>query len=85
MGFLFLSESFPGLQSSHQRNLSLQILQHLPLTSTLRFPLVNSLKASVTCSFVRVFLKSRFTVPSSFWKGRQRCERDRERGSQGKG
>lgn len=36
------------------------------LTRMLRFPLVNSLKASVTCSRVLVFLKSRFTEPSSF-------------------
>lgn len=36
------------------------------LTRMLQFPLVNSLKASVTCSRVLVFLKSRFTEPSSF-------------------
>lgn len=36
------------------------------LTKMFWFPLVNSLKASVTCSLVLVFLKSRFTEPSSF-------------------
>lgn len=51
--------------------LSWQSPYHVPLTKTLRFPLVNSLKASMTCSFVRVFLKSRFTVPSSFLKRRE--------------
>lgn len=41
-------------------------LPHPGLTRTAGFPLVNSLKASVTCSRVLVFLKSRFTEPSSF-------------------
>ncbi len=36
------------------------------------FPLTKSWKASVTCSWVLVFLKSLFTVPSSF------CRRERE-------
>lgn len=36
------------------------------LTKMFWFPLVNSLKASMTCSRVLVFLKSRFTEPSSF-------------------
>lgn len=64
--------------------LSRQPPQHPPLTKTLRFPLVNSLKASVTCSFVRVFLKSRFTVPSSFLKRRESGEWDGEEWSEGK-
>lgn len=50
------------------------------LTRMLRFPLMNSLKASVTCSFVFVFLKSRFTVPSSFLKEGER-ERETQRES----
>lgn len=58
--------------------------QHPPLTKTFLFPLVNSLKASMTCSFVRVFLKSRFTVPSSFLKRRDRAELDGEGGSWGR-
>lgn len=61
--------------------LSRQCPQHPPLTKTFLFPLVNSLKASMTCSFVRVFLKSRFTVPSSFLKRRGRGELHGEEGS----
>lgn len=38
----------------------------------------------MTCSFVRVFLKSRFTVPSSFLKRRDRAELDGEGGSWGR-
>lgn len=60
--------------------LSRQSPQHPPLTKTFLFPLVNSLKASMTCSFVRVFLKSRFTVPSSFLKRRDSGEWDGEKG-----
>lgn len=60
--------------------LSRQCPQQCPLTKTFLFPLVNSLKASMTCSFVRVFLKSRFTVPSSFLKRRDRDELDGEKG-----
>lgn len=64
--------------------LSRQCPQHPPLTKTFLFPLVNSLKASMTCSFVRVFLKSRFTVPSSFLKRRDRGELHGEEGSWGR-
>lgn len=42
------------------------------LTRMFLFPLTKSWKASVTCSWVWVFLKSLFTVPSSF------CRRQRE-------
>lgn len=58
--------------------LSRQSPRHPPLTRTFLFPLVNSRKASMTCSFVRVFLKSRFTVPSSFLKRRDIGEWDGE-------
>lgn len=38
-------------------------------TSVSLFPLTKSWKAAVTCSLVFVFLKSLFTVPSSFYRG----------------
>ena len=41
-------------------------------TSVSLFPLTKSWKAAVTCSLVFVFLKSLFTVPSSFYGGEER-------------
>lgn len=41
------------------------------LTSTSLLPLTKSLKAAVTCSLVFVFLKSLFTVPSSFYEAEE--------------